>query len=176
VSALARLNGMPAADAERELLAACGSRDWARRMAAERPFASEGDVLAAAERIWICLDREDWLEAFAAHPKIGDQASGEAAKEQSGTSGAPPEVLRELADANREYEERFGHIYIVCATGKSAREMLDLCRRRLHNDPREELAMAADEQRKITRLRLEKWLRSDSAVDSRQSTVDRGEG
>jgi allantoicase len=149
---------MPAPDAERELLSACGSREWARRMAAARPFASADDLLAAAEQTWITVDREDWLEAFAAHPKIGGRASGEAAREQAGAAGASEETLRSLATANREYEETFGHIFIVCASGKSAQEMLDLCRRRLHNDPREELAVAADEQRKITRLRLEKLL------------------
>ena len=155
---LERLNSLPAADAEEDLLSACGSREWARRMAAARPFASADDVLAAAERTWIGLDREDWLEAFAAHPKIGGRASGEAATEQAGAAEASAETLQGLAAANREYEERFRHIFIVCATGKSAQEMLDLCRRRLHNDPREELAVAADEQRKITRLRLERWL------------------
>ena len=149
---------MTPADAERQLLAACGSREWARRMAAARPFASREKLLDAAERTWLDLGSEDWLEAFAAHPRIGERASGEAAREQSGTRDASPDVLRSLADANREYEERFGRVFLVCATGKSAQEMLELCRLRLHNDPREELAVAADEQRKITRLRLEKWL------------------
>ncbi|HKA37035.1 MAG TPA: 2-oxo-4-hydroxy-4-carboxy-5-ureidoimidazoline decarboxylase [Thermoanaerobaculia bacterium] len=170
MSRLETLNSMPAADAARELLAACGSREWARRMAAARPFCSESDLLDAAERTWITLDREDWLEAFAAHPKIGGPASGQAAREQSGAAGASAETLHGLAAANREYEERFGRIFIVCASGKSAEEMLDLCRRRLHNDPREELAVAADEQRKITRLRLERWIGGESTVDRRQAT------
>ena len=149
---------MTPADAQRELLSACGSREWARRMAAARPFASRERLLDTAERTWLDLGAEDWREAFGAHPRIGERATGVAAREQSGTRDASAEVLRSLADANREYEERFGRVFLVCATGKSAKEMLDLCRLRLHNDPREELAVAADEQRKITRLRLEKWL------------------
>jgi OHCU decarboxylase len=158
VTALESLNAMTPGEAEERLQAACGSREWARRMAAARPFASEEKLLAAAERIWLDLGSQDWLEAFAAHPRIGERASGQAAKEQSGIKDASAELLAALADANREYEERFGRVFLVCAAGKSAQEMLDLCRLRLHNDPREELAVAADEQRKITRLRLEKWM------------------
>jgi len=160
VSALAVLNGMDTAEAEGRFLAACGSREWVRRMTAARPFASEEKLLETADRVWLGLCPEDWLEAFAAHPKIGERASGQAAREQSGTRGASEATLRDLAEANHDYEKRFGHIFIVCATGKSAQEMLDLCRLRLHNDAREELAVAADEQRKITRLRLEKWMAS----------------
>jgi OHCU decarboxylase len=158
--ALQQLNAMPAKAAEEELLSCCGSRRWARRMAGARPFASESELLASADRFWNKLSVEDWLEAFAVHPRIGERASGRAAREQSGTRGASSEVIEGLARANREYEKRFGHIFIVCATGRSGEEMLDLCRRRLHNDPRKELAVAAEEQRKITRLRLEKLLRA----------------
>jgi OHCU decarboxylase len=160
VSALAVLNAMNAGEAESRFLAACGSREWARRMTAARPFASRETLLEAADRVWLGLCPEDWREAFTAHPRIGERASGQAAREQSGTGGASETTLGDLAEANRDYEKRFGHIFIVCATGKSAQEMLDLCRRRLHNDAREELAVAADEQRKITRLRLEKWIAS----------------
>jgi OHCU decarboxylase len=151
---------MAGPEAERELLSCCGSRHWARRMAGARPFASESELLASADRFWNQLSVEDWLEAFAAHPKIGERASGQAEQEQSGTRGASSEVIEELARANRDYEKRFGHIFIVCATGRSGEEMLDLCRRRLHNDPRKELAVAAEEQRKIARLRLEKLLKA----------------
>jgi 2-oxo-4-hydroxy-4-carboxy-5-ureidoimidazoline decarboxylase len=124
-------------------------------------------VYAAADAIWLKLDRADWLEAFTHHPKIGDMDSLRAkfattkewaAGEQSGVNAANEEVLRGLADGNREYEQRFGHIFIVCATGKSAQEMLTLLRARLHNEADKELRIAAGEQAKITRIRLEKLL------------------
>jgi OHCU decarboxylase len=129
-------------------------------MTESRPFHRGEDLLDGADRIWRDLSEKDWLEAFAAHPRIGARASGQAAAEQAGARGASPETLAALERANREYEERFGYTFIVYASGKSAEEMLDLCRRRLHNEPREELQVAAEEQRKITRLRLEKWLSS----------------
>ena len=151
---------MAVEEASAELLCCCGSRRWAQRMTESRPFYRTEDLLDAADRIWRELSEEDWLEAFAAHPRIGARASGQAAAEQAGVRGASPETLAALARANREYEEHFGYIFIVCASGRSAEEMLDLCRRRLHNDYREELQVAAEEQRKITRLRLEKWLSS----------------
>ena len=160
MSGLAAINAMAEEEAGAAMLACCGSKRWARRMAERRPFSSEADLFADAGRIWGDLSEEDWLEAFAAHPKIGARASGQAAAEQEGVRGASPETLAALARANREYEDRFGYIFIVCASGRSAEEMLDLCRRRLHNAPAEELKMAAEEQRKITRLRLEKWLSS----------------
>lgn len=154
--ALERFNALPEKKAVGELLACCESKRWARRMAAARPFARRGEVFHAADAIWRALSESDWLEAFAAHPRIGEKAAGEAAREQAGTREAPARMLEALARANRDYEERFGHVFIVCATGRSAREMLDLCRRRLHNDAERELEIAAEEQRKITRLRLEK--------------------
>lgn len=165
-----RLNALPREEAEARLLACCGSRQWARRLASERPFRSADDLADAADRLWRSLSADDWLEAFAAHPRIG--APGEvrhpppsswARQEQAGTKSASPETLANLADANREYEERFGHIFIVCATGKSAAEMLALAEARLHNDPRTELAIAAEEQRKIMRLRLAKLLEAEGA-------------
>src|SRR5262249_14970907 len=157
---LARLNAMSAEDAEGVLLAFCGSRRWAGKMAAERPFGGEAELFESADRVFRDLSPEDWLEAFRAHPRIGERAHGQAAREPSGAPRAPADALSALALANRDYEERFGHIYIVCATRKSAEEMLDLCRRRLHNDAGKELFVAAEEQRKITRLRLEAWLES----------------
>jgi OHCU decarboxylase len=160
VSGLAALNAMAQDEARAAMLACCGSKSWSRRMAEARPFSGEGELFADADRIFRELSEEDWLEAFAAHPKIGARASGQAAAEQAGARGASPETLAALARANREYEERFGYIFIVCASGRSAEEMLDLCRRRLHNASAEELKVAAEEQMKITRLRLEKWLRS----------------
>jgi OHCU decarboxylase len=130
-------------------------------MVERRPFASEAAALDAADRVWKALFPADWLEAFRAHPRIGDrEARGREAEEQAGAQSGSEATLSALAEANRLYERRFGHIYIVCASGKSAEEMLDLCRRRLHNDPETELAVAAEEQRKITRVRLAKLLAS----------------
>lgn len=164
---LARLNALDAGEAERELLKCCGSKAWARAVAAQRPFGDTRELLQAADEIWWSLDASDWLEAFAAHPKIGGrkaareqdaQAREWSEQEQSGAREAEQATLDELAEANREYEEQFGHIFIVCATGKTAGEMLALLRARLPNDAATELRNAAEEQRKITRLRLEKLL------------------
>ena len=133
-------------------------------MAVQRPFADVDAMVHAADAIWSGLDRLDWLEAFAAHPKIGAGGAGGAdtahwsAEEQAGVSAAPDATRLRLADANREYEARFGYIFIVCATGKTAGAMLELLERRLRNDPGEEIQIAAEEQRKITRLRLAKLL------------------
>jgi len=124
---------------------------------AHRPFASHQAMLDAAERAWRALPKDAWLEAFAAHPRIGERtANQQASAEQAGTSAASEETLAELAWLNREYEAKFGHIYIVCATGKSAEQMLALARERLVNDAARETAIAAEEQLAITRLRMEK--------------------
>ena len=159
-SALERLNTVPAKDAEARLLSCCGSREWARRLAAARPFRDVEELSANADRIWRSLGADDWLEAFRAHPRIGEKKGTDpvSAREQAGTRSASPETLANLADANRDYEERFGHIFIVCATGKTAAEMLALLEARLHNDPQTELVTAAEEQRKILQLRLAKLL------------------
>jgi 2-oxo-4-hydroxy-4-carboxy-5-ureidoimidazoline decarboxylase len=134
-------------------------------MTARRPFADREELLAVAEQASQALERGDWLEAFAAHPKIGDLDSlrkrfADAAEwsegEQSGMSRASEAVLQALSDGNRQYEAKFGYIFIVCATGKTAIEMLAQLRKRLRNDPKAELFIAAFEQRKITRLRLDK--------------------
>ncbi|MGH9316026.1 MAG: 2-oxo-4-hydroxy-4-carboxy-5-ureidoimidazoline decarboxylase [Thermoanaerobaculia bacterium] len=153
---LERFNALGRGEAQERLRDCCGSSEWARRMAGERPFRDLEDLLETADRTWRGLAREEWLEAFRAHPRIGDHsASGRAEKEQSGTRSAPAQILAALAAANRRYEKRFGHIFIVCAAGKSAAEMLALLQARLGNDPGTELAVAAEEQRKITRLRLQ---------------------
>ncbi|HEY7114707.1 MAG TPA: 2-oxo-4-hydroxy-4-carboxy-5-ureidoimidazoline decarboxylase [Thermoanaerobaculia bacterium] len=150
-----RLNGLGAEEAQAELLACCGSTAWARRMAEERPFRDLDHLRETAERVWGELTREDWLEAFRAHPRIGDpKATGRAAREQVATRSAPPEVLAALAAGNRRYESRFGHVFLICATGKSAAEMVEELEKRLSNDRALELRIAAAEQRKITRLRL----------------------
>ena len=162
-----KLNRLPAEEARAALLACCGSTRWAAEVAALRPFWDVGQLLNIARRVWLELGREDWLEAFRAHPKIGEsqaaRETGEEARrwaegEQSGARAASDETLAELARANREYEERFGFIFIVCATGKTADEMLALLRARITNDPETELRVAAEEQWRITALRLKKFL------------------
>jgi len=164
---LARLNALSETEAQADLLKCCGSANWARQMSAHRPFGAVEELMTAADEIWSALRAEDWLEAFAAHPKIGarraarpqdEQAQAWSAGEQAGIGNAEQTTLDELAEINRRYEERFGYIFIVCATGKSAAEMLALLRARLANNPADELRHAAEEQRKITRLRLEKLL------------------
>lgn len=165
--ALERLNRLPHEEAEAEFLKCCGSTLWARRMAEERPFHHLQELLAKADAEWWALDAEDWLEAFSRHPKIGEKKSERAQaasaqqwseQEQAGARSADEETRRELAELNREYERKFGYIYIVCATGKSADEMLMLLKARLRSDPGEEIRVAAEEQRRITHLRLLKLL------------------
>jgi OHCU decarboxylase len=153
---LGNFNARPADEAEAMFLACCFSFPWARRMAASRPFQGIADLRETADRIWWSLGREDWLKAFTMHPRIGEEGGDWSEAEQAGARGAAAQTLAELIAANRLYESRFGHIFIVCATGKSAEEMLGLLRARLGNDPETELRVAAEEQRKITHLRLEK--------------------
>ena len=156
---LDELNSLAAAAAIGEFLRCCGSGRWATAMTAARPFQTFDDVLSTADAIWTALDQPDWLEAFEAHPKIGETGTaGWSTREQAGVAAATTDVRDRLAAANRKYEARFGYIFIVCATGKSAYEVLDLLHDRLHNDTDTELRAAADEQRKITRLRLAKLL------------------
>ena len=159
---LATTNGRRAAAVQRvnslfdtrELLKVCASPKWADAMMSARPFAS-WDAMAAHAR-GIELTDDEWLAAFAAHPRIGDRKPGWSSQEQAGTRGASDETLRALADGNRAYEERFGFVYLICATGKSADEMLATLRTRIGNDRKTEIRNAAEEHRKITELRLEK--------------------
>jgi 2-oxo-4-hydroxy-4-carboxy-5-ureidoimidazoline decarboxylase len=154
---LAELNRLAPAAAEAELLRCCGSRRWVRLMIGERPFASSDVLAAAAERIWWSLSAADWLEAFAAHPRIGERVeAGWARDEQAGAASATEELRRRLERQNREYEQRFGYTFLVFATGKDAREMLAILETRLRNAPHDELQIAAVQQRKITGLRLVK--------------------
>lgn len=136
-------------------------------MTAARPFENEEQLFAKADDISSSLKDDDWLEAFRAHPKIGEQKAATvqsqqeqqwSAQEQSSVSEASARTISQLAERNREYEDRFGFIFIVCASGKSPDEMLAILNGRIDNDPRTELRIASEEQRKITRLRLEKLL------------------
>lgn len=140
----------------RELLNVCGSKEWSLRMHAARPFANWDDMVQAAKNIWAALGDNDRLEAFAAHPRIGERKAGWSSQEQSGTRTASEETMNAIADGNRAYEEKFGFVYLICATGKSAEEMRENLQQRLQNDRRTELDTAAAEQAKIIELRLEK--------------------
>jgi 2-oxo-4-hydroxy-4-carboxy-5-ureidoimidazoline decarboxylase len=156
---------LASADEARQLLqTCCGSTRWVEQMLARRPFGSLENLLGVARTEWLALMPEDWREAFDHHPKIGDQESLRhrfpsthqlSEREQAGVAGASEAVLDALSDGNRAYEARFGYIFIVCATGRSADEMLTMLRARLVNDPGTELRVAAEEQAKITALRLE---------------------
>ena len=152
---LAELNALDDATAARELRRCCGSTRWVQQMTAARPFATEAALIDRADGIWWSLDAQDWREAFSAHPKIGGPTTTRwSAQEQSGMDGAAAAISDRLERGNREYEARFGYIFIICATGKSAAEMLEALERRLGNAPDRELGIAAAEQCAITRLRL----------------------
>jgi OHCU decarboxylase len=166
---LQQLNKLPRAEAVSRLLKCCGSERWAGRVADERPFHDIDSLVRASDGIWLGLHAGDWLEAFGHHPKIGekkaarevsDDARRWSEEEQAGACDSATEIMRELIAANREYERRFGFIFIVCATGKSTEEMLALLKERLQNDADRELSIAAEEQRRITNLRLQKLLES----------------
>ena len=162
--ALERINQASTSEAESIFRDCCGSARWASSMAAARPFDSENELMNTAADMWNDLLAEDWLEAFAAHPKIGEtkatktQFAQWSAGEQAGMSSANDLLKQELAAANREYHDKFGFIFIVCATGKTAGEMLELCRTRFDNDRETEITIAAKEQEKITEIRIKKLL------------------
>jgi len=159
----AYLNSLSIAAARAALGRCCGARHWVDAMLAARPFASDAELLATAERVWWQLGRADWLEAFAAHPRIGDRGETTtdwARSEQAGADGAAETTLAALAQENRAYEQRFGHVFLISATGKTADEMLGALRGRLTNDPATELRVAAEEHAKITRLRLDRLVAS----------------
>ena len=150
-----------------ELTKCCGSSAWVKRMLPFIPADDFVELLEDAEEQWYKCNENDWKEAFAHHPKIGDIDSLKkkftstalwASGEQSGINTASQKTIEALAEGNRKYEDKFGYIFIVCATGKSAEEMLETLESRLSNDPKEEIEIAADEQNKITKLRLEKLL------------------
>lgn len=164
---LARFNALPDGEARAVLRTCCGSERWTERVAATRPFASIEALHEQSERAWFALDRADWLEAFSHHPRIGERnlrqqkfaaTAQQSSREQSGMAAATEEQRTAFARENEEYERTFGHVFLICATGKSAAEMLEQLEERLKNDGATELRNAAQEQAKITRLRLERWL------------------
>lgn len=159
------LNQLPAEEAEKALLQCCGSKRWAREMVQARPFPNLEALFAKANDVWWSLEPGDWLDAFRSHPKIGEkkaaapvsnQSSQWSGQEQAGMGSASRETVDSLAELNRIYEQKFGFIFIICATGKSSEEMLFALRERLDNDSAAELPIAAAEQSKITELRLKK--------------------
>jgi 2-oxo-4-hydroxy-4-carboxy-5-ureidoimidazoline decarboxylase len=158
-------NGMDAERAAETILPCNGSRAWAEGVVRMRPFAGAEELFAGSDRVWRALPESDWQQAFDSHPRLGeDRAKAATAQslnwsthEQSGAN--PEDAVREaLAQGNREYEEKFGRIFLLCATGRSAREMLAILRERMQNDAATELHEEAEQQRLITRLRLQKWL------------------
>jgi 2-oxo-4-hydroxy-4-carboxy-5-ureidoimidazoline decarboxylase len=174
---LARWNLISFGEAAKEILPCCGSTVWAKEMAAQRPFSDEATLLAASDGTWRNLARADWMEAFQSHPRIGGSGVGTSAigesqvasattaqslawsaQEQYDVAASGEALKAELAQANREYERRFNHIFIVCATGKSAPEILAILRSRMRNDTESELHEAAEQQRLVTQIRLKKWL------------------
>ena len=156
---LETLNKLDASTLGETLRSCCGSNSWVEKMLAAFPVKDKDTLLDAAAAVWYSCTEKDWREAFAQHPKIGEKtANARAAAEQSGTRSASGEVLTALAAGNRAYEAKFGYIFIVCATGRSAEEMLGLLQERIGNDPEKEVLIARGEQGKITRIRLEKLL------------------
>lgn len=167
---LAAWNKAVESEALKAMLACCGSKRWASAMVAMRPIASVRELSDAADRAWGTMQESDWLEAFACHPRIGgrnpalaaahatEQSSAWSQQEQSSASTANQNVLIELAEGNRLYEEKFGFTYVVCATGKGADEMLAILQRRLSSNREAELSEAAEQQRQILQIRLGKWL------------------
>ncbi|MEW5798736.1 MAG: 2-oxo-4-hydroxy-4-carboxy-5-ureidoimidazoline decarboxylase [Bacteroidota bacterium] len=148
-----------------ELERCCGSRQWINGMKKKRPYNSFTSIFQHADNVWKSLSQDDWKEAFTHHPKIGDvenvrkkfgSTGNWAESEQRGVQNSSEEILRQLAEGNNSYEKKFGYIFIVCATGKNADEMLSILNSRLNNSVEQEIHIAAEEQRKITRIRLEK--------------------
>ena len=166
---LAWLNSLTAEEAATELLQCCGSKRWASAMANAWPYLTLETLLAKAHDIWWSLDRSDWLEAFRSHPRIGEKKATDkvsaqsqqwSGQEQSGVANASLETVSSLVALNEAYEQKFGFIFIICASGKTSDEMLTALRERLEHDPEAELPIAAAEQARITELRLKKLLTS----------------
>jgi 2-oxo-4-hydroxy-4-carboxy-5-ureidoimidazoline decarboxylase len=163
---LAEWNKADEASALEAMIACCGAKRWAAAMVALRPIESVFELSEAADRVWGTMQEADWMEAFACHPRIGERKAAHATaksvawsrQEQSSATSLAEQTRSELAEDNALYEERFGFTYIVCATGKSAEEMLAILKRRLNSDRATELREAAEQQRQITQIRLGKWL------------------
>lgn len=167
---LSELNQLTNADAIAQFRQCCTAERWCESMATKRPFSTLAELKASADRCWATMTEKDWMQAFEGHPKIGDVSSLKAkyantkalaSGEQSGAAVANEETLLALKQGNDDYVEKFGFIFIVCATGKSAEEMLALLQARLPNDRETELRNAAEEQRKILQIRIDKLITLD---------------
>jgi 2-oxo-4-hydroxy-4-carboxy-5-ureidoimidazoline decarboxylase len=164
---LSRWHTLPPDEAATEILSCCGSHAWAAKLVAMRPFADQQSLFAAADHCWQNLPEADWLEAFRSHPRIGEKhaekkttaaSAAWSRSEQSQMNDADAAILLRMREGHREYEERFGRIFIVCASGKQPAEMLRILEHRLTNDPARELLESAAQQQQIMQLRLRKWL------------------
>jgi len=163
IDGIANFNALPSEEAEEQLHSCFANRAWAARVAAGRPYRDVTEMMAAAESAWAGLTAEDWLKAFAAHPRIGEKgghAPETSEREQRKLAQGSDVTLTAIAAQNREYERRFGHVFLIAASGRTADEILAALRRRMGNDAATELQVAAAEQRKITRLRLEALLKA----------------
>ena len=169
---IAQLDAMPDAEVAFKLAACCGSARWVAEMLARRPFGSRGHLVGAADEVAASLREPDWMEAFTHHPRIGQRISNAVVStsaeswstgEQSAVASASATIRAVLADANDEYAQRFGFIFIICASGRSAEEILAALRARMGNTREKEIFVAAREQQQITRLRLEKLVAPDEA-------------
>lgn len=166
---LSRWNALDPADAAREVLPCCGSQAWATALVVRRPITDETSLVRISSSIWLALPEEAWMEAFNSHPRIGQKhpqarATKESldwsSEEQRTANSVDHKIKRALEEANRRYEQKFGRIFIVCAAGKTSTEILTLLETRMRNDAATELREAAEQQRQITQLRLNRWLES----------------
>jgi 2-oxo-4-hydroxy-4-carboxy-5-ureidoimidazoline decarboxylase len=163
---LARWNSLDAAEAALEALPCNGSHVWAERLAARRPMIDAAEVIAVSNDVWLTLSDDDWQEAFDSHPRIGERHAQAAtatslkssAQEQNGAMSANDVTRATLIEGNRRYEAKFGRIFLVRASGRSATEILEILESRMANDTTTELYEAAEQQRQITELRLQRWL------------------
>ena len=164
---LERWKEVDAEAAAAEILPCCGSRAWARAVAGRRPIEREAELLATSDAVWCGLDERDWDEAFGTHPRIGERHATIAAtgrslmwseREQSAVTTSGEDIAQELSDGNRAYEARFGRTFLVFANGRGGPEILSMLKARLGNDAATELREAVEQQRLITRLRLQRWM------------------
>ena len=170
---LARWQTLPPSQAAAEILSCCGSPAWAANVSAGRPYVDEESLFRAGDECWLSLPEADWQEAFRSHPRIGEKhaqnkttatSAAWSRSEQSQMNEADAAILLRMREGHREYEERFGRIFIVCASQKQPAELLLILERRLSNDPAEELLVSAAQQQQIMQLRLRKWLAEAGAA------------
>lgn len=154
---VSQMNQLPPADALNCFLRCCGSVNWAKQMVARRPFANISDLMQEAGQVWRELGPSDWKQAFAKHPSIGGQTDSQWSKdEQAGVAGLADFAISEMSELNEKYFQKFGFVFLICATGKTGEEVLVELKKRIKNTPEQEIAAASREQQKIMRLRLEK--------------------